>query len=202
MTLTPEYAPIAVRGPQRGQLFMIYSGLITTALTLAGVYWMNQNAEDFNIMGWYANYVLPVGAVIVGALAGCGYGIGSAMSGLKVSRRLLTLIVLFQVIAYFIAQYIEYRDIVTRLGITGLGFWEYFHINAVSFAWKQKDGDMGEPLGYWGYAFHALEVAGFALGGLIVPAVMMARPYCDTCRRYMKTRELGAIPAAVPARKV
>ena len=199
-----DYAPAGAARPRRGQTFVLYTGLITTALTLFGVYYLNTRTDDFNIMGWYANYVLPVGALLVGLAAGSGYGIGSAISGKKISKQLLLAVLALQVVAYFVAQYIEFRqlDLVYQATGQAVGFWEYFHESAMSFAWKQKSGGMGEALGMWGYAFRALEVAGFALGGLVVPGVMMARPYCDGCQRYKKTRELAFIPASVPARKV
>ena len=206
MSDAPSHAPVPpVARPERGKLFVIYTGLITTALSLAGVYWLNKNHPDVNIMGWYVKLIIPIGALIVGLACGSGYGIGSAMSGKKISRSLLLTVVLLQVVAYFTAQYIEYREIVAQMkeaGYEPVGFPEYLHVMTTSIAWKQKNGEMGEPLGAWGYGLRALEITGFVLGGLIVPAVMSARPYCDRCRRYMKTRELGVIPAAVPYRKV
>jgi hypothetical protein len=61
---------------------------------------------------------------------------------------------------------------------------------------------MGEPLGAWGYFFRGLEVLGFVCGGLIVPLLLRKAPYCPECQRYMKTRQLGLVPASVPVKKV
>lgn len=185
---------------QRGRLFVIQTGLITTGLTLFGVYLLAANTEDFNIMGWYANYVLPVGALIVGLAAGSGYGIGSWWAGFKMNKGLLLAVLVLQVVAYFAAQYIEFRSMHLVYKDTGepVGFWTFFHLNAISFAWKQNKGGYGEPLGLWGYAFRGLEVAGFALGGIIAPAALMAKAYCDKCQRYKKSKELATIGASVP----
>jgi hypothetical protein len=69
-------------------------------------------------------------------------------------------------------------------------------------AWKKDHGEMGEPLGTWGYAIRLLEVLGFVGGSLAVPLVLRAAPYCEGCQRYMRTRQVGYIPASVPSRRV
>src|SRR5687767_7320502 len=107
----PESAVEPVTVSNTPYLFVILCGLITSALTLAGVYWLNANTTDFAIMGWYANYVLPVGAVLVGLAAGSGYGIASWMTGVRISRQLMLTVVLLQTVMYFAAEYVEYRDV-------------------------------------------------------------------------------------------
>jgi hypothetical protein len=110
---------------------------------------------------------------------------------------------LLQLAAYFAAQYIEFASLklIHRDG-RPVGFFEYYDFAARSFAWKQKDGTQGEPLGAWGYAFRGLEVLGFVAGGLIVPIVLRKAPYCDVCQRYMRQKQLALFAASVPARKV
>src|SRR5262245_22630652 len=95
--------------------FVLQSGLITSALALAGVYWLNKNTDDFNIMGWYADYIIPVGAVIVGFAAGSGYGLASWYTGVRISRWLLVTVLLLQAVSYVAAEYVEYRDVRSRL---------------------------------------------------------------------------------------
>ena len=60
---------------ERSRSPVLLCGLATTALALFGVYLLDAKTDDFHIMGWYANYILPVGAVIVGVAASSGYGI-------------------------------------------------------------------------------------------------------------------------------
>jgi hypothetical protein len=176
--------------------------LVTTTLSLFGVYWLAANTET-NVMGWYVNYVLPVGAILVGLVAASGYGAASWLTGVKINRGLLWSVLLLQLAAYFGAQYLEFRtlDLHYQDG-SPVGFVEYFDDAARSFAWTQKDGSSGEALGAWGYAFRVLELVGFVGGGLIVPFGLRHKAYCDSCEVYMNKRDLGLLPAGVVPRKI
>ena len=196
------YAPITVR-PSKSPLPVILAGLLTTGLTMLGVYLMNTSASDFNVMGWYADYILPVGALLVGVAAASGYGVASWISGIKITKSLLWIVLALQVAAYFTAQYIAFHNLhlAYRDG-TPVGFFAYFDFLARSFAWKQHDGLPGTPLGMWGYAFRGLEIIGFCGGGVIVPAILRKTAYCEDCQIYMRTKSLALIPASLPHQKI
>lgn len=208
----PEMAPERPPVSRAHQLFVLQWGIVTSALALAGVYWLDRNATDFHIMGWYANYVIPAGALIVGLAAGSGYGIASWVSGVRISKGLLWTVVLLQTAAYVGAEYVEYRDVRAELKLRGMGmvqaqdlpsFLEYYDYKARNFAWKKDHGNgMGDPLGGWGYFFVLLAAAGFIGGGLIAPAILFAVPYCDGCQRYMTRKVLAVLPASVPIKKI
>jgi len=201
-TILPP-APTSIR-EERSYWPVVLSGLATTALSLVGVYLLDVGTSDFHIMGWYADYVLPIGALIVGVAASSGYGIASWSSGVKITRSLLLLVLALQLGAYFAAQYIEFANLhlVHRSNNSPVGFFEYYDLVARHFAWKQDNGSTGEPMGAWGYFFRALEVVGFVAGGMIVPLVLRKAPYCADCQRYMKTRQLALVPASVNLKKV
>jgi hypothetical protein len=55
--------------------------MTTTVVALLGVWWLENNTTSFHVMGWYADYVIPAGALIVGMVAGSGYGIASHCEG-------------------------------------------------------------------------------------------------------------------------
>jgi hypothetical protein len=182
---------------------VVLAGLITTALTLAGVYFISSNYEEVNIMGWYLWFIVPAGAIGVGVLAASGYGILSWLTGVRISASLLVAVLGFQIAAYFAGQYIEFYllDLIYDDGTT-VPFFAYFDIMARSFSWAQDDGSSGTPFGVWGYAFRLLEVAGFAGGGLIAPLILSDVPYCGTCQRYMKGAGHVLLPASIEVRKI
>ncbi len=192
-------------GADGWSLPVLLGGLATTVATLFGVWWLDAHTTGWHIMGWYANYVLPVGAILVGLACGSGYGLASFITGLKIQRRLLAAVLLLQMGAYAAAEYLEFRatglaDQVLDNG-QRITFPLYFQVKAVSFRWDNH-GRPGDPLGGWGYLFVGLAVAGFVAGGVLAPALLRRLPYCDRCARYMRTRQLGVFPASVPARRV
>lgn len=193
----PVPAPFAAGGQFR---LVLGAGLITTTLALFGVYLLRAYAGE-NIMGWYANYVIPVGAILVGLVAASGYGLASWLAGVKVTTRLLVAIIVLQVAAYFVAQYIEYRSVPPEVR-GGRTFWEYFDYVTRKFYFVEKGGKRGQPLGMWGYGLRALEIIGFVIGSLVVPLILWKKAYCAACQVYFRTRQLGLVPAGVPPRKV
>ena len=154
-----------------------FCGLGHLGITLLGIYLLDASGADFHIMGLYADYIIPAGAMIAGIAASSGYGIASWLTGVKITRSLLLAVLAIQVIVYFAAQYIEFSHLkLMHLNGTPVGFFEYYDYVARSFAWKHDGGGHGEPLGIWGYFFRGLEIVGFAGGSLIVPLVMLKAP--------------------------
>jgi hypothetical protein len=207
-----ESPPIEENDSRSGKPYfaVLLSGLVTSAVTLAGVYWLGRNTDEFHIMGWYANYVIPAGAMIVGIAAASGYAVASWLIGTRISRGLLLAVLFLQTGAYVTAEYADYRDVMDGLTQRGLmigrepSFLEYYDFKARSFAWNKPGpgNQAGQPLGGWGYVFVLLGAVGFILSGLIAPAVLYAVPYCERCQRYMKRKLLGVLPASVPAKKI
>jgi hypothetical protein len=207
-TPSEEFAPVS----RQPSFLVLQGGAFTSVLALLGIYWLNKNTTDFHIMGWYANYVIPVGAILVGVVAGSGYGLASWFTGVRISRRLLLAVLVLQTGAYLAAEFVEYRDVRKQLVQRGIvlqktgkppTFLQYYDLKARTFAWKKDNGKgAGKPLGGWGYVFVLLGAAGFVLSGLIAPAVLFAVPYCDSCQRYMTSKVLGVLPASVPAKKI
>jgi len=189
----------AEQGHKSFGLAVIIAGLITSAITLGIVYALSQ--AGLMVMGFYLNYVIPIGALLAGFAAGSGYALATWKKGAKVTGAACGLIVLLSFISYFAAQYIEFSHLApTYEDGTALGFWEFFDFSTRSFAWK-KSGKMGDPLGVWGYALRALEVSGFVFGGLVGAMILKASPYCEPCGLYMRKRKLAVLPASITPRK-
>lgn len=186
-----------------GDEIVIGAGIMTTIVALGLVYGINSASEDINLMGYYFWFIVPIGAIIVGLIAGSGYGIASWFSGLKISGILLGIVFTLLVGGYFVAQYLEFRSLgpLELEDGTVLGFWTYFDIVTQSQGYAVDGKTVAETLGLWGYGLRLLEVAGFSGGGLIIPLVMMKKPYCDECRRYMRTKDLRLLPASVGDKK-
>jgi len=188
--------------PRRSlDLSVIGAGLATTALTLFVIFWLARQIVDFDIMGWYWLFIIPVGAILVGIGAGSGYGFMSWVKGRKVSGSLLAVIVALLALAYVVAQWVEFQSM--NLERYGVDFFKYFDLTTRSMTFKVGHARTSTgSLGLLGYLFRLLELAGFSLGGLLVPILLRAKPYCESCLTYMRRGARWWLPAAVPTRKV
>src|SRR5687768_4809231 len=94
---------------RKGTLGVILGGLVTSFLALAVVWFISAANEEFHIMGWYAMYIIPAGAICVGIVAGSGYCLVSWLRGVKINGVLLWSVLALQLLVYIEAQYLEYR---------------------------------------------------------------------------------------------
>lgn len=184
---------------------VIAGGLASTAAALAGV-WAIQRFGDENVMGWYANYVIPAGAILVGLVASAGFGVAARLTGAKLTGPLLAAATLTLLGGYWVAQYVEFTLLFPEGAFFDdgrpAGFLDWYDDVTRTIAWKDKSGKLGEPLGGLGYLLRAGEMLGFCLGGLVIPLTMRSLPYCASCRRYMRQPVVALVPASVPARKI
>lgn len=204
MTTPPISSPHARPASAAGsRLLVIAGGLLTTVAALGGVTWLAQNSDDFQVMGWYWLYVVPIGAMLIGAVASSGYGLASWRAGVKISGGLLVGIVALQSLAYFVGQYLEFRafDFVFEDG-SPVPFATYFDTVTRSYAFSGDEGEMGAALGVWGYGLRVLEVLGFAAGSLAAPALLGTKAYCEACSVYMRDRQTALLAASVPAERI
>lgn len=199
------YPPEDFGGVKRkGTLAVIVGGVATSFLALAGVWLLGAMVEDFNIMGWYAMGILPAGAIFVGMVAGLGYSLVSWWRGVKITGLLLCSVLVLQVLVYAEAQFLEFRAIepLNEDG-TPMSFSTFYDLTTRSMTFsKRGGGGAGAPLGGWGYVFRALELVGFAVGGLIPAAALLSKPFCENCQVYMKTKSQGLLPAGIVPRKI
>jgi hypothetical protein len=192
-----SYAP-PVRTSMR-RFLVIPFGLLTTAIALAGVYLFSRWRHT-NVMGWHYLYIIPVGALIVGAVAGIGYLLAGIVAGLRVRAHVFWLIVVIQILAYLAAEYIEFRvrgPFINMITGRPVAFPEYFHDMTTSMTWVRAE-KAGEPLGWMGYLIRAIELAGFVGGGVVWLAGLSSSHYCELCQRYRNSKTLTTIPASAP----
>ncbi len=187
---------VVAQGPRekRAGMLVIAFGLLTTAVMMSVVFLMN--AAGFDAMNIYVFVLFPLGALIVGIFAGSGYGLGSWWTGAKIGGTLLVLVLVWQFLAFFAAQFVEYLALKANMN-PPLSFWQYFDSSTRGFRLEN-----GPPLGIWGYGLRLLQITGFTLGGLLGSLLLMTQPYCEQCQMYRKTKQLGVMPAGIKPRKV
>jgi len=86
---------------------VILLGIVTTIISLALI-WLC-NSLGFNLFSLNLMIILPIGAILFGAVAGSGYAIGSWFTGAKVGGGLLVTIVALLMLGFAAAQYMEYK---------------------------------------------------------------------------------------------
>ena len=123
-------------------ILVVLAGLVSSAVALAGIWWVSRRFGE-PVMSWYVYHLVPLGALIVGVVAASGYVVAAPLVGLRVGKRLVWVFFSLQIIAYFAAQYIEFRSMNLVYAETGepVGFWEYFHFVATSYTWQQSGRD-------------------------------------------------------------
>jgi hypothetical protein len=198
-----EELKITAPTPIRWQV--ILGGLLTTALTLAGLYWMGANRNG-GVMGLYLNGLIPIGALFVGLLTASGYSIAARLLHTKVSGLLLCLVLFLQISTYFLSHYIKYVHnismIEARLGKhLSIDFFHYYDATTRSMRRVSKYSGMQPAMGNWGYGVRLLEIIGFVGGGVWVPLKLSKSDYCNQCRVYMEYKFLLWVPASITARE-
>jgi hypothetical protein len=183
---------------------VLIAGAASTALALAGV-WALAHYADENVMGWYADYVLPVGAILVGLVASCGFALGSYTFGARITGRLLFLMLSVLVAGYWAAQWLEFRQIfpggAVRADGAEVGFFAFFDLATRSIAFSDRNRT-GSPLGALGYLVRVADLVGFTVGGLLVPFGLRKLPYCAHCGVYMRQKVVALLPADLPRKRI
>ena len=174
-------------------LIVYLCGLATSILALGAVELLNRNGT--NIMGLYANGIIPAGALIVGVGSGLGYAVASRMLQVKLLAPFIMAMIGTALLDYGAAQYLTYQDLLERTGIGAdqYSFVQYFRDLCENMAFKGRGKNPGNPLGGWGYCFKLLEVAGYVAGATIPSLIVSAMPYCKACQQYLKSHRKAFI---------
>jgi len=160
---------------------VVLFGLMTMAISLAIVYFLS--ATEFNIIGWFALFILPVG---VGIVSGLGYFLGSKWTNSKIGKSFYYRIFFLSIVGFILSYYVTY---LASVDPNQASFFEYLKFNAESSTFTTDDGDEGKPLGIWGWLFMGLEGLGFSIGSLVPVLFLSQAPYCDSCRYYLKKQD-------------
>ena len=164
-----------------------FTGLILSIVILFAVGWVAD--LGFNIMGQYVKKVIPIGAIMVGVAAGCGYAWLARSRGVKLPKTFLWLIFLTGIAHYYGAQYASYLAVRMEMGAGGgyASFGDYLQILCETSTLKEGIGEAAkaEVLGKTGYLYHGLEVLGYGLGVVSLSLALRGQGYCPGCARFM-----------------
>ncbi|MGA2635298.1 MAG: hypothetical protein ABSF16_13770 [Terracidiphilus sp.] len=165
-------------------------GIATTVLTAAGLVYMELH-YDCAIYGFVYAFVLPFGAFISGVVAASGYYFGSRLLSFRPGRGVLLNMVAVSGANFFFIYWLKYQ----YLTVDGEAIRKWisypayltFTLSHTSVTFDQFTRDT-VALGFWGYAYAALQIAGFAFGGYCIYKLVRSAPYCDGCGFYLKLK--------------
>jgi len=163
-------------------------GIVTsvlTALLLAVV----QRTFGIAIYSFMVVFI-PLGAILSGLCAASGYYFGARLFHRRPTRILIFNVIAVAILTYFLINYLTYSVLVTNGQPVSklMGFSQY-----LDFVLRHQKMEFYTPgiiqrtgdLGGFGYALAALEVFGFAIGGLFAYGHVSSAPYCENCKRYL-----------------
>lgn len=179
-------------------MIVYFSGVGTSFLALWLVEILNNHGE--NIMGWYANGIIPAGALLVGIASGVGYAVGARVLNVKLSKAFVMGMLTTGLIDYVAAQWVTYMNILERMNLTSDQYSFVSYIRDICEGMSFKRGgstEAGAALGAFGYVFKVLEMLGFSFGTMIPCAILRGMPYCGGCQRYLKKHTLASLYSPV-----
>ena len=121
---------------------------------------------------------IPVGAVLSGFVGASGFYLGARLFNHRPTKILLLNMVVISVATFFLIRYFSYYllTIEGKLVRDFISFVDFLHIEL-------------SHNGSWGYLYAALQVIGFAAGGLAVFGYLNSLPYCEKCAKYLSDKE-------------
>jgi hypothetical protein len=167
-------------------LFVLVSGIGTSFAALVLVFVLS--AVGFDPMTFYIFFIVPVGALLVGLLAGSGYALMSWIRNSFVHFRSKVIIFVLGALTYVLAHYITYMALLAANDVPSeaFSFFDYIRLLCENISYGDIHDDEGVALGKFGYLIQLVEWAGFAFGGIIPLLILQTIPYCHHCQRYKK----------------
>ena len=175
-------------------------GFATTVIVLF-VNFLIAAFADFDLLLITMFRIIPIGAILVGIAAGCGYGLGARVLQFFPSIRFILVILVIQFGMFIASRYAEYL-LFTLTIPDPPGFFEVYKEHIEGFFWKGQDGKDPVPLGKLGYFLEFATASLFAIGSLISLVIIHGIPYCRQCKVFMRNDVTVNIPASAKRRKV
>lgn len=171
-------------------LCVTLAGLATSLLTAVILYLLERYA-NFAVYSFMLWFIVPIGAVGAGFVASIGYYAGARILHYRPDRLLLLNIIIVSILSFVGLNYLLYATMTVdgKSVQDYISFPQYLHITIshMTMSSSHSYDTKKLELGMWGYGITAIQILGFAFGGLIVHGMLTSIPYCDRCERYLKT---------------
>jgi TPR repeat protein len=178
-------------------LLVTLCGLVTSFIT-AGLLALIEVRLHFAVYAFTLWFIIPIGAALSGMAASSGYLVGAEFLNHRLHRFFAINIIGVSVATYFLLNYMRYETMTVNGQPVhyALSFAKYLDLviqnrqisllGAASF---------GRP-GSFGYVLTAIQIFGFAAGGLIVYGKVASQLFCERCQRYLllKASQIGYGP--------
>jgi hypothetical protein len=179
------------------ELVITIGGLVTSVFTASLHHWIAATfaIEVSSFMFWF---VIPAGALLVGAAAASGYYLTSIWTNAPATRLVAFNMTIIGFSTYALIQYLNYEALRLpdgRLVSDIVDFWTYYFasIESTSLQFRFRAVAVGRPtgaLGELGYIYELLRIAGFLVGGFAVYGHLRNKAYCPDCKRYFVGKEV------------
>lgn len=169
---------------------VVLGGVATSLLTVAGITLIDL-ITGFNLFSFSLWFIIPVGAMICGAVAASGYYIASIVLHKRPKPILLLQMVVVAALTQLLIYYAEYA----MLTVDGtpasslISFPDYMDLVLTKTHYKAGRAmqiDAGE-VGSFGYWLAALDFIGFIAGAVFLYLYLTKRAFCEACGKYFST---------------
>lgn len=172
-----------------GHVAVAIAGFLSFGLTVALVV-LIERFTGFNLFTLSFWLIVPVGALLTGAAAACGYYYASLLFHTRPGWFMLVEVVLVAAAAMVAIYYAEYATLTLEDGTRAsdlVSFVDYVQIYLTSMEMTigRSQTNTGQ-VGDFGYVLAAIEFVGFILGGVFVWLLLRNQPVCTKCGRYVR----------------
>lgn len=171
--------------------FVLELAMIVTCVVAAVANVALAHYAGFNLFGLTLWFVIPVGALIVGAVAASGAIVAARLLDIRPSLwQSIVSATLVGAATMLLIYFLEYNTLEVR-GTkirTLVDFWTYVDLSLTKSHMRlgRSRQDLGEA-GDLGYLFMLLKLGGFVLGAFFIFTLIRGMAACPRCGAYFKT---------------
>ena len=196
-----SYSKHPVERVRRHTVVVLGAGIASTiAVLLADIVLC---AHQFDPFGLFLAYIIPIGAIQLGLLAGAGYALASLWTCRGIGHTLISFAIVLSIVGFLAHWYAEFHSsgaLTWRDSGDRVTYVAYLRYVAMHQAWYNEElatfGDSHECLGY---GILAVEALGFGLG-TAAPLMAQKRARAAKGRSFENGHEFSGRYSAVKTR--